>query len=39
LYVAVLGPTIGVSVSRARTRWYVRTQPALKSPAAEVFQV
>src|SRR5262245_45920646 len=35
----MLGPTIGVTVSRARTRWKVRVQPALKSPAAAVFQV
>lgn len=35
----MLGPTIGVSESMARTRWNVRTQPALKLPAADVFQV
>lgn len=35
----MLGPRIGVTVSRARTRWKVRVQPALKSPAAAVFQV
>jgi hypothetical protein len=36
---AALGPTIGVTASRARTRWNVRTQPSLKLPAAPVFQV
>ncbi len=33
------GPAIGVTVSRDRIRWYVRTQPSFQAPAAEVFHV